>query len=189
MMGQLPGGLQICFHDEDFTTKWISDGLCQMLGFKSQGIICRRQAAAELFIVEEDYDRMYRQVQQSLEREIPTAWNTVSGVVMAESDGYWMPESCIKTAAGEPVICCLVTDITRRVRRENQLRETRKIKTAGFVSSASLRYTSMRYHPVFNGKAVPHYQCQSGSIDCMDIRKTSTGWKRDPFRTVLPEDL
>ncbi|UWP59921.1 response regulator [Ruminococcus gauvreauii] len=191
MMGQLPGGLQICFHDEDFTTKWISDGLCQMLGFKSQGDYMQEAGCCRAFIVEEDYDRMYRQVQQSLERG--DSYSVEYRIRCGDGRVRWVLDAgkLYKDGGREPVICCLVTDITRRVRRENQLRETHEElkRQASFLQHlydtlpcGIIQFSTEKPYHIINANRAA-WELYGYTEDEYWLEA------RDPFRTVLPEDL
>lgn len=191
MMGQLPGGLQICFYDEKFTTKWISDGLCQMLGFESQQEYMQEAGCCKSFIVEEDYDGMYRQVHKSLERG--DSYSVEYRIRCGDGSVRWVLDAGKLYTDGdqESVICCLVTDITARVKRENQLRETHEElkRQALFLQHlydtlpcGIIQFSTEKPYRIINANRAA-WELYGYTED--------EYWQeaRDPFRSVMPEDF
>ena len=119
MLSQLPGGMQICSMDKVFSTKWISTGLCRLLGYvdtaeyaKATGNCCKG------FVCPDDYQTIFEQVNKSLRhgnsyyveyrvqtKEKKTIWVADFGKRVIEDDG-------------SELIYCFISDITERKRDE-----------------------------------------------------------------------
>ena len=68
MLSQLPGGMAVCHLDDDFSTHWISEGLCQLLGYADpEEFALHTGNSFRGFIYPEDYDSMFSSVEQVLE--------------------------------------------------------------------------------------------------------------------------
>lgn len=124
MLSQLPGGMQICRNDADFSTKWVSDSLCNMLGYSgpveykaATGNTCRG------FILEEDYEEMYRQVQHALAQK--DSYYAEYRVRDRQGNIFWVSDlgKRFTGAEGDDVIYCFISDITERKQKELQIAE------------------------------------------------------------------
>lgn len=68
LMSQFPGGMALACIDEGYSTKWVSEGLCQLLGYEDyQAYAAATQNSFRGFILEEDYDQIFHQVTKRLE--------------------------------------------------------------------------------------------------------------------------
>ena len=137
MLRSLPGGMMICYPGTKFTTKWISDGLCGMLGYadreeyrQSTGNSCSG------FIFPEDYDAMLEQVDDALSKG--DSYSVEYRVATKQGGMLWVLDMGKRYVdqTGETVIGCFITDISDRVRREQEIRRaTRDIaRQAQFLS-------------------------------------------------------
>ena len=115
MLSRLPGGMQICYYDAAFTTKWISDGLCRMLGYG-----CADEYAADTgnccrgFIQAEDYGPMCAQVDEAFRRG--NAYTAEYRVRRRDGSVFWVQDlgRRVRDEDGEEVVYCFISDITQR---------------------------------------------------------------------------
>lgn len=119
MLSQLPGGMQLCRYDADFSTKWISEGLCELLGYanvreymEATGNCCRG------FVLLEDYDATCRQVEESFSRG--DSYNVQYRVRRKDGALLWVSDMGKKSLdeSGEEVVYCFIADITDRKQQE-----------------------------------------------------------------------
>ena len=67
MLSQLPGGMAMICPDENFTVKWISEGLCRLLGYPDTHRYMEESGGWFRGVVsEEDYESMRRNVRKDL---------------------------------------------------------------------------------------------------------------------------
>ena len=191
MMGQLPGGIQICYFDENFTTKWISDGLCQMLGFHSQEEYMIKAGYCKAFVAEEDYETMYQQVKKSMERG--DSYSVEYRIRCVDGSVRWVLDVGKQYLDGdrETVICCLVTDITEQVKRENQLKATHEElkRQASFLQHL---YNTLPCGIIQFSTEKPYRVINANRAAWELYGYTEEEyWReaRDPFRSVKPEDF
>ena len=123
MLSQLPGGLMICLSDEHFTTKWLSPGLYRLLGYKSPeeyGEAC--SGCCRGFILPEDYDLMWNQVTQALAHG--DSYSVEYRVRRKDGSVLWVMDigQYFVDEDGEGAVTCLITDITKRMEREQTIR-------------------------------------------------------------------
>lgn len=125
MLAQLPGGIQICRMDQDFSTKWISQSLYCMLGYKSAD-----QYAADTdnschgFILPEDYDKVSRQVTNDLAKK--KSYYAEYRVRKMDGTIIWVADfgKQVEDADGENVIYCFISDITDQKEKELLMLQT-----------------------------------------------------------------
>ena len=115
MMTQLPGGMQISYNDEDYTTKWASDSLCDMLGYSGPEEYTRyTNNSAQGLIVPEDFDRVCREIAESFR----TSDKYTVEYRLKRKDGTILWVSDLGKLALDPegneVIYCFITDINER---------------------------------------------------------------------------
>lgn len=123
MLSQLPGGMMICQPDQDFSTIWISEGLCRLLGYsdvdeyiEATGNCCRG------FIVPEDYDRMLRKVDTSLSHG--ETYYSEYRAIRKDGSILWVADFGKRTPGlnGErSVINCFISDISERKTRDLEI--------------------------------------------------------------------
>lgn len=127
MLSQTPGGMALVYPDENYSTKWVSDGLCEILGFDGPEEFAGLTGGCfRGFVEEADYSRMREQIAAGLKE---------SGTYSAEyrvrrRDGsalYVMDIGRLITDRdGERVISCFITDITEHKMQELRLIEANK---------------------------------------------------------------
>ncbi|MDO4271141.1 MAG: response regulator [Eubacteriales bacterium] len=138
MLSQLPGGMMVCHPDEDFSTIWISEGLCRLLGYADdEALAARTGGNCRGFILPEDYDCVRREVTDALDKgdsyyaeyrarrqDGSLIWVSDIGKLARSVDG------------GLPVINCFISDISERKAKaiaiEQAAREIRQ--QANFLS-------------------------------------------------------
>ncbi len=118
MLSQLPGGMQICRLDEDFTTLWVSPTLCTLLGFEGPDAYARACRSCRDFILPEDYPGMYSQVQRAFASE--NSCYVEYRVRRQDGRVVWVGDVGKRAAdpQGAQVLYCFIYDITERKQRE-----------------------------------------------------------------------
>ncbi len=122
MLSQLPGGMQICYPDERFSTKWISDGLLSLLGYKDAAAYAEETGdCCEGFILSDDYAAMLSKVAAELEHG--DSYSVEYRAMRRDGSILWVRDigKRFEDADGEEVISCFITDISDRVGREQEL--------------------------------------------------------------------
>lgn len=122
MMQHLPGGMQICYPDEKYRIKWISQGLYEMLGYQSLEDFRKQGDCFQNFVLPDDYEEMNKRVIHYLQhgdfysveyrvqcKNGKIIWVLDIGKVFIDSDG-------------EKVISSFMTDITDRIEKEIALK-------------------------------------------------------------------
>lgn len=118
MLSQLPGGMQLCCNDADFTTKWVSDSLCTLLGYADAQEYAEMVKNCRSFIVPEDYEPMCRQVRESFSHG--DCYSVEYRVRRKDGTQLWVSDFGKRAAdeSGEENIYCFIADITERKRQE-----------------------------------------------------------------------
>ena len=119
MMSQLPGGMQICYNDAVYSTKWLSDSLCAMLGFKQPEEYAQATGnCARGLILPEDFER----VRQEIDKSFKTSDKYTVEYRIRCQDGKirWVSDlgKLAVDPDGEEVIYCFITDIDERKAQE-----------------------------------------------------------------------
>ncbi len=119
MMNQLPGGMQICYNDDMYRIKWISESLSRMLGYVSvEECLAGCRFCCEGFICEEDYAPMKKQVDESLTKD--NTYSVEYRVLKKNKEVIWVLEQgkYLTDSDGEEVIYSFISDITKRKEQE-----------------------------------------------------------------------
>lgn len=121
MMSQLPGGMAVCKIDDFYTVKWISSGLCQVLGCESMGVYNDKAGISfRDFIFPEDYEHVRQQVEQAF-REGDT-YSIEYRILRPDGKVLWILDIGKLVEDGdEPSISCFMTDISERKNQEFKL--------------------------------------------------------------------
>lgn len=122
MLPQLPGGMAICYNNDLFSVKWISEGLCQTLGYNSQTDFARSTGnTCHGFILEEDYSQMLRKVTKDLSQS--TSYDCEYRVRCKDGTILWVSDVGISNIDddGDSVVSCFITDITHKKMQELQI--------------------------------------------------------------------
>ncbi len=127
MLAQTPGGMALVYPDEDFSLKWVSAGLCEILGFGSpEEFIGFTGNCFRGFIEETDYNAAHKLVAASLKE----SGSYTSEYRVKRRDGsvlYVMDiGKLITDRDGERVISCFITDITKHKMQELHLIQANK---------------------------------------------------------------
>lgn len=160
MLSQMPGGMQICYYDRDFPTKWISEGLYHMLGYESKeeyasatGNNCRG------FILQEDYKTMQALVDQGL--AAGDEYTAEYRIRCRNGKIIWVQDlgKLAQDEDGEMVIFCFISDITARKEQEfeiervnGEVRRQAKFLNQLYttVPCGILQFTSEQPHQIIN---------------------------------------
>lgn len=159
-LNQLSGGMLICSTTPPFEVEWMSENLCEMLGYTNcldfaahTGGCCRD------FILEEDYENMVRQVAEQLGGA--EKYTSEYRVRTKKGDVIWVSDMGKKLveAGNREVLYAVLADITKRKSQELQLeRANREIhQTLDFLSQlyqtlpcGILQFTSDESHRTLN---------------------------------------
>lgn len=136
MLSQLPGGMVIVHPDSRFTAKWVSQGLCELLGYRSQEDFAQATGnSSQGFIVEEDYGPMQEQVMRYLQNS--NSYSVEYRVRRKDGSILYVMDigKQICDRDGEKVISCFITDITAHKEQELELRRVNKevVQQANFL--------------------------------------------------------
>lgn len=192
MLSQLPGGMLICYPDEDFTAKWIGDGLYRMLGYTSLETF--RQMTNNCcsgFILPEDYASIREQVARSL--AVGDSYSVEYRARKRDGSVIWVMDvgKQYTDTDDETVISCFITDITSRVRQQLEIRQANQeiARQANFLSmlynTVPCGIIQFVFEPApriitINARALEIYGYSPG-----EYAATS----QDPFDSVLEHDL
>lgn len=147
MLRHLPGGMMICYPDDRNTTKWLSNGLCRMLGYEnaedyrnSTGNSCSG------FILPEDYEEVQKQVRASFLHS--DTYSVEYRVRRRDGNLFWALDigKRFVDADGETVISCFIADISDRVAAEQELRRANR------ENARQARFLSRLYNTVPCGR-------------------------------------
>lgn len=122
MLSQLPGGMEICYDDGDYTTKWLSESLCRMLGYEDLAG-CERETGncCRGFICKEDFAPMARKVGEHL--AAGDSYYVEYRAKRKDGSIFWVSDLGKKVVDkdGEEVIYCFISDITERKEQELEI--------------------------------------------------------------------
>ena len=118
MLSQLPGGMQICRIDEDFTTLWVSPSLCTLLGFEDSDDYAKSCGSCRGFILQEDYAPMFEQVEKAF--AAGDSYYAEYRVRRQDGQVIWVGDVGKRAADpdGSQVLYCFIYDITERKQQE-----------------------------------------------------------------------
>lgn len=125
MMSQLPGGMAVCKMDERFTVKWISSGLCQVLGCESKSVYNnstpdKPQIHFCDFIFPEDYVQVRLKVEEAFQEG--DSYSLEYRILRPDGKVLWILDIGKRVEdEGEPSISCFMTDISERKNQEFKL--------------------------------------------------------------------
>ena len=119
MLSQLPGGMQLCRYDADFTIQWASDSLCALLGYAdAQEYAAAVNGCCRNSIVPEDYASMREEVRASF--QCGDSYGVEYRVRRKDGTQLWVSDFGKKAfdENGEETIYCFIADITARKQQE-----------------------------------------------------------------------
>lgn len=194
MLSQLPGGMQVCRIDSDFSIKWVSDSLCMLLGFADpEEFYAATTNGCQDMVAAEDYAFVYAQMQQRLQSGEDSYY--VEYRARCKDETYlWVADfgKRVIDVDGEDVIYCFVSDITERKKQEEQMRivngEIKRqaeflMQLYNTVPCGILQFTTDAQYAIVsvNRTAWEFYGYASEENYRMDIKT--------PFQMVLEKDL
>lgn len=122
MLPQLPGGMAVCYTDENYSNKWVSGGLCQILGYDdAYDYAIGTKNRCKGFVYPEDFNKMSRQVNEQLSGG--DSYSVEYRVRRKDGSIRWVLDAGkrIKDFENEEVLYCFITDITKRKTQELEL--------------------------------------------------------------------
>ena len=125
MLTQLPGGMLTCQMDSNFTTEWISEGLCTLLGYASQEeFLSCTGGSCRSFILPEDYDLMERETLTALRQG--DTYSSEYRVRRRDGAVFWVADfgKLVVDSGGKRWIYCFISDITDRKNRELEIMQS-----------------------------------------------------------------
>lgn len=122
LMSQFPGGMVLACIDESYSTKWVSEGLCQLLGYEDyHAYAVATKNSFRGFVLEEDYNQLFDQVTKRL--ETTDFYSAEYRVRRKDGSILWVLDvgKKIIDEDGNERISCMITDITVRKTQEMEL--------------------------------------------------------------------
>lgn len=126
MLHQIPGGTMICHHDERYRFKWVSENFYRMMGFDSESELYEATDGAYASLVHpDDLDKLVEEVHQSKIANVASHFEY--RMIKKNGDIIWVHDvgRCFTDLDGDNVTSCFVSDITRRIERDAQEKDTR----------------------------------------------------------------
>lgn len=126
MLHQIPGGTMICHHDERYRFKWVSENFYRMMGFDSELELYEATDGAYASLVHpDDLDKLVEEVHQSKIAHVASHFEY--RMIKKNGDIIWVHDvgRCFTDLDGDNVTSCFVSDITRRIERDAQEKDTR----------------------------------------------------------------
>lgn len=120
MLSQLPGGMIICSLDADFTTVWIHDSLCKMLGYESvEDYVAATHNHTSMIVLPEDLVPM----RQAMRSALSAGDTYYLEYRMVRKDGSicWVADygkQVQDASTGKMQINCFISDISSRKAQE-----------------------------------------------------------------------
>lgn len=124
ILPQLPGGMALCWTDQDFTLEWLSEGLSEILGYVSPQECLAASRTVAGHVVPEDQDSMCRQILGALAEG--ESYSAEYRLRRADGRVIWVMDIGKRTTGrdGREALSCFVTDITPRKQQELELQRT-----------------------------------------------------------------
>lgn len=191
MLFQLPGGMAIYHEDDSYTTKWVSDGLLELLGYQNIQEYTKLTGNNFRSLVNpDDYAKMDADKKKSL--ELGENYSVEYQVKKKDGTKLWVLDIGKQSidADGEAVVYCYVTDVTKRKEQELELFQTSEEvrRQADFLTQlyntvpcGIIQFTTDTSHRIIhaNRRACEIYGYKEGEF---------WGEVYEPFHFVLEEE-
>ena len=122
MLSRLPGGMLICGADNNFTSKWISDSLCSLLGYDGpEEFEQLTGGSGHGYILAEDYESVWDNIKQKLDRG--ESYSLEYRVMCKDGSILWVSDIGEKAEYpdGQEAIYCFISDITERKQKQMEM--------------------------------------------------------------------
>ena len=122
MLSRLPGGMLICGADNNFTSKWISDSLCSLLGYDGpEEFEQLTGGSGHGYILAEDYESVWENIKQKLDRG--ESYSLEYRVMCKDGSILWVSDIGEKAEYpdGQEAIYCFISDITERKQKQMEM--------------------------------------------------------------------
>lgn len=192
MMSQLSGGMMICHIDSAYNVKWISDSLCELLGYISQADFYEKTGGDPRgFVHEQDYENMCRRLELAV--RTGEQYYVEYRVVSVDGSVMWMSERgrLIQDTDGENVIYSFNTNITETKTRQlaNEQADLDAKRRAAFLTQlydtvpcGIVQFTTDESHSVVSINRM------TWEFYGFDSRQAYFDAIKSPFMLVLDED-
>lgn len=124
MQPQLPGGMLICDFNQEFTIRWISEGLCHILGYENPSDFrIHNHYSCRDFILPDDFAATQKSTEESLSDK--GSYTVEYRVFRKDGTIAWMMDvgKFITTEEGEIALSCFITDITQKKNQDLLLQQ------------------------------------------------------------------
>ena len=153
MLAQMPGGMEIFRLDGDLSYKWISDGLCALLGYASpEECAAATGGTTRGFVVPEDYAPMWAQVDAALRRG--DSYYVEYRARRRDGGVLWLAESGKRMVDvdGEEAVYCFLTDVSQRKKQELEAGQRSRFLSQLYdtVPCGILQFTTDSSHRLVN---------------------------------------
>jgi PAS domain S-box-containing protein len=121
LMGNLPGMAYRCRNDRDWTMEFASEGAFALTGYRPEMLVSGGVVYGEI-VAAEDRDRVWREVQQGVERDVP--FEMTYRITAANGTSKWVWErGCAVRGAGGQVTALegFVSDVTELRRAQDEI--------------------------------------------------------------------
>lgn len=122
MLSQIPGGMMVCHIDPDFSLIWASEGLYSMLGYSNKEDLRRHTAGTCRGVtMPEDFAEVQALIGNSLAKG--DSYSIECRVLRKDGAILWVSVTGKRYTDdnGESRICAVVTNVTDRVERNNEI--------------------------------------------------------------------
>jgi len=131
LMRNIPGMVYRCVNDPLWPLTFVSDGCLQLTGYTADALLQSGEGFAAL-IHPEDRERVWREVQEALLQRRP--FMLQFRIVTADGTEKWVAEhgqGILSLQGGLQTLEGIITDISDRVRLEEQLHQAQKMESVG----------------------------------------------------------
>ncbi len=146
LLRNLPGMAYRCANDPDWTMEFVSEGCLPLTGYAPSDLVGNRTASYAELIHREDRGRVWDEVQKALESRQP--FRTAYRIRSASGEVKWLWEQGVGVFDESGRLVALegfITDITERVRAEEELEQHRdRLEELVFSRTADLGQANER---------------------------------------------
>jgi len=132
LMANLPGMAYRCDNDADWTMRFVSEGCSELTGYPSESLLDNRDVSYASLIDPLDRAMVRQKITAAIDQEEP--FELLYRIRASDGETRWVWEKgrAVSSTAGRVVALeGFVTDISQRIRLEQQLRQSQKLEVVG----------------------------------------------------------